>query len=209
MVDLRQGSPTFLRWHSEVLSEDNLKMVYVPEGFAHGYQALEDDSAVTYQASTFYSPSHERGICYNDPLLGIEWQVPNDAVIVSAKDQAWPRLTSGFTGVAPSRSLRRLKKKKKRTRLVDVFRKLRAADVDLARGLPLDQTCQKLGISETTYQHWRDRYVAVLTESDERLQKLEAENAHLKERVEEMLLLVLNEKALQGTTIGQSRSAQA
>jgi dTDP-4-dehydrorhamnose 3,5-epimerase len=89
MVDLRRHSPTFLRWHAEVLSEENGKMVYVPEGFAHGFQALEDGAAVTYQSSTPYSPSHERGVRYNDPLLAIAWQ----------KDGAWPDLDSHFPGV--------------------------------------------------------------------------------------------------------------
>jgi dTDP-4-dehydrorhamnose 3,5-epimerase len=98
MVDLRQGSPSFLRWHSEVLSEDNLKMVYVPAGFAHGFQALEDGTAVTYQSSSYYSSTHERGVRYNDPLLRIEWQLPQ--VIVSPKDQGWPNLDPSFSGVA-------------------------------------------------------------------------------------------------------------
>jgi dTDP-4-dehydrorhamnose 3,5-epimerase len=98
MVDLRRGSPTFLRWHAEVLSEENLKLVYVPAGFAHGFQALADGSAVTYQASSYYSPAHERGVRYNDPLLGIAWQEPE--AIVSPKDLAWSNLDSRFTGVA-------------------------------------------------------------------------------------------------------------
>jgi dTDP-4-dehydrorhamnose 3,5-epimerase len=98
IVDLRSNSPTFLRWHAEVLSEDNGKMVYVPEGFAHGFQALEDGTAVTYQSSSSYSPAHERGVRYNDPLLGIAWQVAE--VIVSPKDLGWPNLDSYFPGVA-------------------------------------------------------------------------------------------------------------
>lgn len=88
MVDLRRNSPTFLHWHSEVLSEENGKLVYVPEGFAHGFQALVDGAAVTYQSSVPYSPSHERGVRYNDPLLSIVWQVTD--VILSPKDIGWP-----------------------------------------------------------------------------------------------------------------------
>jgi dTDP-4-dehydrorhamnose 3,5-epimerase len=97
MVDLRRGSPTFLRWHAEVLTEDNLKMVYVPAGIAHGYQALEDGAAVTYQSSCCYSPAHERGVRYDDPLLGIEWLVAE--AIVSPKDRSWASLAPTFPGV--------------------------------------------------------------------------------------------------------------
>jgi hypothetical protein len=74
-----------------------MKMVYVPVGFAHGFQALEDGAAVTYQSSSYYSPAHERGVRYNDPLLRIEWQVA--PVIVSPKDLGWPSLDAGFAGV--------------------------------------------------------------------------------------------------------------
>jgi dTDP-4-dehydrorhamnose 3,5-epimerase len=109
MVDLRQGSPTFLRWHAEVLTEDNLKMVYVPAGFAHGFQALADGSAVTYQSSSYYSPGCERGVRYDDPLLGIAWQVPE--VIVSPKDLAWPGLDARFLGVAQTSGRARGQKK--------------------------------------------------------------------------------------------------
>lgn len=90
MVDLRPESSTFLRWHAEILTEDNGRMVYVPAGFAHGFQALEDGSAVSYQSSSYYSAAHERGVRYNDPLLKIEWQAPE--VIVSPKDQSWADL---------------------------------------------------------------------------------------------------------------------
>jgi dTDP-4-dehydrorhamnose 3,5-epimerase len=104
MVDLRQGSPTFLRYHAEVLTEDNLRMVYVPAGFAHGFQALADGTSVTYQASEYHSPGHERGLRFNDPLVGIAWMVTE--AIVSPKDRAWPDLGTDFGGVAlpaPSR----------------------------------------------------------------------------------------------------------
>ena len=187
MVDLRQGSPTFLRWHAEVLTEDNGKMVYVPQGFAHGFQALEDGSAVTYQSSTSYSPAHERGARYNDPLLKIEWQVPE--ATVSPKDLAWPDLTASFTGVAlPGGRPRGQKKPPLRKRpLEEVFAKLRQAEADLAQGLTVAQTCQKLGVSEKTYQRWRDRYRGALLGNAERLKELEAENARLKGLLDELL----------------------
>jgi dTDP-4-dehydrorhamnose 3,5-epimerase len=97
MVDLRQGSPTFLRWHAEVLTDDNLKMVYVPAGFAHGFQALEGGSAVTYQSSASYSAAHERGVRHDDPRLTIRWLVSE--AVVSPKDAAWPDLDPSFPGV--------------------------------------------------------------------------------------------------------------
>jgi dTDP-4-dehydrorhamnose 3,5-epimerase len=201
MVDLRQGSPTFLRWHAEVLTEDNLKLVYVPAGVAHGFQALEDGSSVIYQSSTYYSPVHERGVRYNDPLLGIEWQVPQ--AVVSPKDLAWPELESSFTGVALTcpadpepggagvAGRPRGQKKplpRKRLPLEEVFAKLREAEADLAGRLTVAEACRKIGVSEKTYQRWRDRYLGVLTENAERLKVLEAENARLKGLLDELLL---------------------
>ncbi len=97
IVDVRRGSPTFLRWHSEILTEDNLKQVYVPGGFAHGYQALVDGASVTYQTSSPYAPAHERGLRHDDPVLRIDWQV-SDA-IVSPKDVGWPLVDTSFAGV--------------------------------------------------------------------------------------------------------------
>jgi dTDP-4-dehydrorhamnose 3,5-epimerase len=97
MVDLRRNSPTFLHWHAELLSEQNGKMIYVPEGFAHGFQALEDGAAVTYQSSAPYSPLHERGVRFNDPSLAIAWHVPE--AIVSPKDEKWPDLEKDFLGI--------------------------------------------------------------------------------------------------------------
>lgn len=97
IVDLRRGSPTFLQWHAEVLTDENFRMVYLPEGFAHGFQTLEDDVAVIYQASSPYTPSAERGVCYGDPLVGIQWLVPD--AIVSEKDAGLAWLDESFQGV--------------------------------------------------------------------------------------------------------------
>jgi dTDP-4-dehydrorhamnose 3,5-epimerase len=97
MVDLRRGSPTFLRWHSEVLTPDNLRMIYCPPGFAHGFQTLEAESEATYQVSAFYTPHLEGCIRYNDPLLDVAWAVPD--VTVSPKDAGCPFLTSDFGGL--------------------------------------------------------------------------------------------------------------
>jgi len=97
MVDLRKGSPTFLGWHAEVLTDRNLRMVYVPAGFAHGYQALEDASEVTYQSSAFYTPRLEKCLRYDDPRVKISWMAPE--VIVSAKDANSLLLSPDFPGV--------------------------------------------------------------------------------------------------------------
>jgi dTDP-4-dehydrorhamnose 3,5-epimerase len=97
MVDLRRGSPTFLQWHSEVLSGNNLRMVYVPAGFAHGFQTLEDGAVATYQVSAPYTPERERAVRYDDPAVNVAWLVPE--VIVSAKDANWPLLAANFPGV--------------------------------------------------------------------------------------------------------------
>lgn len=88
IVDLRRDSLTFKRWMSVKLSQKDYDMLYVPEGFAHGFLTLEDDTEVFYQASQFYSPKHERGIRYNDPAFDIEW--PIEVEVFSDKDRNWP-----------------------------------------------------------------------------------------------------------------------
>jgi dTDP-4-dehydrorhamnose 3,5-epimerase len=97
MIDLRRGSPTFLRWHSEVLSEENQRMVYAPPGFAHGFQTLEADSEATYQVSAFYTPRLEGCVRYDDPLVKVQWMVPE--AILSPKDAGCPLLTPEFRGL--------------------------------------------------------------------------------------------------------------
>ncbi len=91
-VDLRPDSPTYRQWQGHRLDTDNRTMVFVPVGCAHGYQALEDDSEVSYQVSHPYVPGSELGIRWNDPALQIAWPITED-VIVSDKDMAWPDLT--------------------------------------------------------------------------------------------------------------------
>ena len=87
-VDIREGSPTFGRWQGVRLEAGDGQLVYVPEGCAHGYQALEDGSEVSYNVSHAYVPGAERGLRWDDPAFGIEW--PLEDVIVSEKDAAWP-----------------------------------------------------------------------------------------------------------------------
>jgi len=96
-VDLRHDSPTFLRWHAEVLSEDNRRSLFVPEGFAHGFQALADDCEVLYFATAAYDPPAERGVHPLDPKVAIEW--PLVIAHLSERDAAHPALAAEFDGV--------------------------------------------------------------------------------------------------------------
>jgi dTDP-4-dehydrorhamnose 3,5-epimerase len=88
IIDLRPYSSTYGRWMEAELTADNYKMVYVPEGFAHGFQTLSDNAEVTYQVSQFYTPEAERGVRYNDPAFGIQWPVKVE--FISSKDASWP-----------------------------------------------------------------------------------------------------------------------
>jgi dTDP-4-dehydrorhamnose 3,5-epimerase len=90
LVDLREGSPTRLRWHAQELSAENRRAFYVPEGFAHGFQALADDSEVLYQMSEFYHPGLARGLRWDDPKLGIRWPLPEPTL--SARDRSYALL---------------------------------------------------------------------------------------------------------------------
>jgi dTDP-4-dehydrorhamnose 3,5-epimerase len=88
IVDLRPGSPTFRRWFGVQLSEENRKMIYVPEGMAQGYITLEDDTEINYHTSEFFHPESASGVRFDDPTLGIEW--PVTATVVSQQDRNWP-----------------------------------------------------------------------------------------------------------------------
>jgi dTDP-4-dehydrorhamnose 3,5-epimerase len=89
-VDLRPDSPTYRDWFGVELTADNLKMLYVPEGCAHGYLTLADDTELVYQTSAFYEPGAERGAHYADPAFGIEW--PAEVEVISERDRTWPWL---------------------------------------------------------------------------------------------------------------------
>lgn len=97
IVDMRPESPTYLQCFGIELSADNHLALYVPEMFAHGYQALEDSTEVLYQVSEFYTPGVEKGLRFDDPTLGIDWPLP--ATTISEKDQSWPLLSPVFIGV--------------------------------------------------------------------------------------------------------------
>ncbi len=91
IIDLRPDSPTYKRWIGVELTADNRRALFVPEGFAHGFQTLEDDTDVIYQVSAFYTPGAEGGVRYNDPAFAIEWPLP--VSVISEKDAAWPDFT--------------------------------------------------------------------------------------------------------------------
>jgi len=86
IVDVRRDSRTYLHWFSAELSEDNGKALYVPRGFAHGFQSLTDNSALYYMASTYYQKDYETGLCWNDEKLNITWPI-FDNIIISEKDK--------------------------------------------------------------------------------------------------------------------------
>lgn len=87
IVDLRPESPTYLEHISVELSEDNMRALYVPERFAHGYQALRDNTDTSYQVGEFYTPEAEGGLRYDDPRLGLKWPLP--VSVISLKDQGF------------------------------------------------------------------------------------------------------------------------
>ena len=97
IVDLRSGSPTFLHWYGLELSAQNRKMLYIPEGFAHGFQVLADESELLYHHSEFYRPGSEGGIHYNDPRMGIKW--PLTISVLSDRDRQHPFLNDNFKGI--------------------------------------------------------------------------------------------------------------
>ncbi|MBI9088813.1 MAG: dTDP-4-dehydrorhamnose 3,5-epimerase [Desulfobacterium sp.] len=89
-VDIRKGSKTFGQWTGHILSDENRRQLYIPEGFAHGFSVLSQTVDVTYKCSDVYTPGDEYGILFNDPGLNIDWQV--EAPISSDKDKLYPLL---------------------------------------------------------------------------------------------------------------------
>lgn len=96
-VDLRRGSPTFLRWHGEVLSANNRQALHIPEGFAHGFQTLEEDSELLYLHTDYYDPTAEGALNVNDPRLDIAWPLP--IAELSERDRGHPFISEEFVGV--------------------------------------------------------------------------------------------------------------
>lgn len=96
-VDVRAGSPTFLHWHGEILSETNGRCMRIPEGFAHGFQTLEPDSELLYVHSKPYRPDREDGLHPLDPRLAISW--PGEVGLMSGRDGSWPWVDASFVGI--------------------------------------------------------------------------------------------------------------
>ncbi len=89
-VDIRKKSPTYGKWVGEIISDENHRSLYIPEGFAHGFCVLSEEADVVYKVNNEYSPENERGIIWNDPTIKISWSVENP--IVSDKDSRLPQL---------------------------------------------------------------------------------------------------------------------
>lgn len=89
IIDLRAESPTFKQWDAVELTAENYQMLYVPEGFAHGFQTLVDNSEVFYQISEFYHPESARGVRWDEPIFGIEWP-DEERRVISDKDGIYP-----------------------------------------------------------------------------------------------------------------------
>lgn len=90
VVDIRKGSPTYGRYFSTVLSDENKRQLFVPRGFAHGYSTLSDEAIFQYKCDNYYAPEYEGAILWDDPQLSIDWQLPPEDVILSVKDQKNP-----------------------------------------------------------------------------------------------------------------------
>jgi dTDP-4-dehydrorhamnose 3,5-epimerase len=88
IIDLNPSSPTFRQWRGFELSAANLRQLYIPKGFAHGFQTLENDCEIGYLISEFYAPGASSGVRWNDPAFGIAW--PMAPTVMSDKDKAWP-----------------------------------------------------------------------------------------------------------------------
>lgn len=92
-VDLRENSPTYLKWYGIELSEENKKQFFIPKGFAHGFLVLSDYAEFCYKVDDFFHPNDEGGIAYNDPTISVKWPITEDMrIILSEKDKAWQPL---------------------------------------------------------------------------------------------------------------------
>lgn len=98
-VDLRAGSPTFLQWHAMELSDDNDRAVFIPEGFAHGFQALTDEADLVYMHTSPWTPACEAGMRHDDPRLSIAW--PLAAIGLSDRDRSYDPIDADFAGLQP------------------------------------------------------------------------------------------------------------
>ena len=95
-VDLRKSSPTFGKWFGVILSAENKRQLWIPEGFAHGFYTLEDNTEFVYKCTDYYDPSSEYSLLWNDPTVGIDWQLTEQPNL-SAKDEAGKLLQDAIT----------------------------------------------------------------------------------------------------------------
>jgi dTDP-4-dehydrorhamnose 3,5-epimerase len=102
IIDIRPDSPTYCRWQGFELSGANGDQLYIPAGFAHGFQTLCDDAVVNYLISMPYDPGSARGIRYNDPKFGISWPLP--VTVISERDSQWPDFSNPSTPPAGGKS---------------------------------------------------------------------------------------------------------
>lgn len=92
-VDLRKGSPTYGQWEGVLLTDENNRQFYVPEGFAHGFLVVSDEAVFNYKCTNFYAPQYDSGLLWNDPDVGIEWPLEGiDEILLSEKDKIQKRL---------------------------------------------------------------------------------------------------------------------
>jgi dTDP-4-dehydrorhamnose 3,5-epimerase len=97
IIDLRKDSATFLKWFGSDLSAENKRMMYIPEGFAHGFQCLSNDCELIYFHTEYYEPGFEGGIRHDDPAVSIKW--PLNVTTISERDQLHPKLDENFKGI--------------------------------------------------------------------------------------------------------------
>jgi dTDP-4-dehydrorhamnose 3,5-epimerase len=96
-VDLRKNSPTYLQSFGAELSDENLTCILIPQGFAHGFQTLENNTSLIYHHTNFFTPNTEGGIRYNDPALGIQWKLP--VASISPRDLIHPLINKNFQAI--------------------------------------------------------------------------------------------------------------
>ena len=92
-VDICENSPTFGKYVSVELSEENKRQLFIPRGFAHAFVVLSDEAVVQYKCDNYYAPEYESGISWNDPALNIDWKIPTKDIILSEKDKSLPPLS--------------------------------------------------------------------------------------------------------------------
>jgi dTDP-4-dehydrorhamnose 3,5-epimerase len=97
IIDIRTNSDTFLKWFAIELSDKNGRMIYIPEGFAHGFQTLTNNAHLLYFHTEFYSPDYEKGLRYDDPAISIRWKLPISSI--SARDENHTLINNSFKGI--------------------------------------------------------------------------------------------------------------